>query len=131
MLFAWWLFRDKLPTKDNLYRRYVIDIDAQLCIRDCGEWEVETSSHLLLNCNLFGFVWNFILKWIGVSFVLPSDASSHYYQFSFIGGAAKSRRSILQVIWLATMWEIWKKETIGFSMTNIALFSRWWTKLSL
>jgi len=96
VLFAWRLFRDRLPTKDNLYRRHVIDIDAQLCIGGCGE--VETSSHLLFNCNIFGSVWNFILRWLGVSFVLRGDASSHYFQFSFIGGAAKSRRSILHVI---------------------------------
>jgi len=85
----------------------VIDIEAQLCIGGCGE--VETSSHLILNCNLFSFVWNFILRWLRVSFVLPGDASSHYYQFNFIGGVAKSRRSILQVIWFATVWEIWKE----------------------
>jgi len=41
--------------------------------------------------------------------VLPCDASSHFYQLSFIGGATKSRRSILQVIWYATVWEIWKE----------------------
>ena len=107
VLFAWRLLQDRLPTKDNHYRRNLIDIDALLCIGDCGE--VETSSHLFLNCNLFGSIWNFVLKWIGVSFVLPGDASSHYYQFSFTGGAAKTRRSILQVIWLATVWEIWKE----------------------
>ena len=45
VLFAWRLFCDRLPTKDNLYHRHVIDIDAQLCIGGCGE--VETSSHLL------------------------------------------------------------------------------------
>jgi hypothetical protein len=85
----------------------VIDVDAQLRIGACGE--VETSSHLLFHCNIFGSVWNFILQWLGVSCVLSGDASSHYYQFSFIGGVAKSRRSILQVIWLATVWESWKE----------------------
>jgi hypothetical protein len=70
---------------------------------------VETSTHLLLHCNLFGSVWNHILRWLGVSSVLPDDALSHYYQFNFIGGATKSRRSILQVIWYATVWEIWKE----------------------
>ena len=54
VLFSWCLFRGRLPTKDNIYCRHVIDIDAQLCIEGCGE--VETSSHLLFHCNFFGSV---------------------------------------------------------------------------
>jgi hypothetical protein len=92
MLFAWRLFRDRLPTKDNLYRRHVIDIEARSCAGGCGE--VETSSHLFLHCNLFGSVWNHILRWSGVSSVMPSDAPTFFNQFSFLGGAGKSRRSI-------------------------------------
>jgi hypothetical protein len=33
----------------------------------------------------------------------------HFHQFSFSGRSAKKRRSILQVIWFATVWEIWKE----------------------
>lgn len=80
------MFRDRLPTKDNLFRRHVIDVDARLCIGGCGE--AETSSHLLLNFNLFGSVWYHIIRWLGVSVALSSDVASHYYQFSFIGGVA-------------------------------------------
>lgn len=107
VLFAWRLFRDKLPTKDNLYRRHVIDINAQLCIGGCGE--EETSSQLLFHCKFFGLVWNYILRWLGVFTALPYEASSHFYQFSYLGGVAKSSRSLLQVIWFAMVWEIWKE----------------------
>jgi len=107
VLFAWRLLRDRLPTKDNLYRRHVVGFDEQSCVGGCGE--VETSSHLLLHCNFVGTVWNHIFRWIGVSSVLPLDASSHFHQFNLIGGAAKTRRFILQVIWFATVWEIWKE----------------------
>jgi hypothetical protein len=107
VLFVWRLFRDRLPSKDNFYRRQVIDIEAQSCVGGCGE--VETSSHILLHCAIFGSVWYYILRWIGLSAVLPRDAASHYYQFGFIGGVSKNWRSILQVIWFATVWEIWKE----------------------
>jgi hypothetical protein len=107
VLFVWRLFQDRLPTKDNLFRRRVINFDAQLCIGGCGE--VESSSHLLFHCKLFGSVWNHILRWMGCIAVLPLDAQSHYYQFSYIAGVALSRRSIIQVIWFATVWEIWKE----------------------
>jgi hypothetical protein len=101
VLFVWRLFRDRLPTKDNLFRRRVINFDAQLCTGGCGE--VETSSHLLFHCMLFGSVWNQVLRWMGFTAVLPFDAQSHYYQFGYIGGVAASRRSIIQVIWFATV----------------------------
>jgi len=40
---------------------------------------------------------------------LSYDVSSHFNQFSFIGSAAKSKQHILQAIWFATVWEIWKE----------------------
>ena len=57
VLFAWRLFRDRLP-KDNLLRRGVIHFDSRLCVAGCGT--VETSYHLFLHCNFFGFVWHSI-----------------------------------------------------------------------
>jgi len=39
VLFAWRLFRDRLPTKDNLFRRGVIAFEARFCVGGCGEME--------------------------------------------------------------------------------------------
>jgi len=102
VLFAWRLFRDRLSTKDNLFRRRVLDIDNQNCIGECDS--VETSSRLFLHCCLFGSVWNHIYWWLGVSAVMPNVVADHFTQFSYLGGVAKSTRSILQVIWFATTW---------------------------
>ena len=107
VLFAWRLLRDRLPTKDNLYRRNVVGVDDQLCVGGCGE--VETSSHLFLHFIIFGSVWNHIHRWIDVTTIMPCDVSSLFNQFNYIGGAAKSRRFILQVIWCAIVWEILKE----------------------
>jgi hypothetical protein len=70
---------------------------------------METSSHLFLHCDFFGSVWNFTLKWLGIFSVMAPEVSSHFNQFSFIGGASKSKQYILQAIWFATVWEIWKE----------------------
>jgi hypothetical protein len=35
--------------------------------------------------------------------------SDHFIQFCYSGGPGKTRQSILQVIWFATVWEIWKE----------------------
>jgi len=107
VLFAWQLFRDRLPTKDNLFHRQIIDVAAQSCIGGCGL--VKTSSHLFLHCTLFGSVWNHIYRWVGVSAIMPANVADHFNQFTHIGGAAKSRQSILKVIWFATTWVIWKE----------------------
>lgn len=54
VLFAWRMFRDRLPTNYNLFCRGVIDNDSQMCVVGCGS--LETSSHLLLYCSSFGSV---------------------------------------------------------------------------
>jgi len=59
--------------------------------------------------RFFGLVWNFILLWVGLSTVTPLYASNHFTQFSFGGGGSQVRQSILNVIWFATMREIWKE----------------------
>jgi len=40
---------------------------------------------------------------------MPANVADHFIQFSHIGGVAKTRRSILQVIWFAATWELWKE----------------------
>lgn len=65
VLFAWRLFRDRLPTKDNLHHRGVIDRDSRLCVAGCGS--IESSKHLFLHSSIFGSVWHFIYRWLGIS----------------------------------------------------------------
>ena len=107
VLFAWHLFWDRLPTKDNLLCLGVIDQASRLCVSGCGS--LESSNHLFLHCNFFGSVWNFIHRWLGLSVAAPFQVSDHFNQFSCSGGTTKAHRSILQVIWFAVVCEIWKE----------------------
>jgi len=101
-MIAWRLFRDRLPTKDNLFRRGVIAIDARLCVGCCGL--LESSAHLFLHCNIFGEVWHFIHRWLDVCSVLQSVSADHLNQFSFVrGNCSKVRQSIMHLIWYATV----------------------------
>nr|ABD28595.2 H+-transporting two-sector ATPase, alpha/beta subunit, central region, putative [Medicago truncatula] len=54
VLFPWQLFRDRLPTKDNLFRRSVLDHNSMECVAGCGS--VESFAHLLFHCNFFGSI---------------------------------------------------------------------------
>jgi len=78
-----------------------------LCVAGCGSFE--SSQHLFLHCNIFGAVWYFIYRWLGISAVIPAQVTDHFNQFSVSGGIAKTRCSISQVIWYATVWKIWKE----------------------
>jgi hypothetical protein len=107
VVFAWRLFRNTLPTKDNLFWRGVINHDSCLCVAGCGS--LETVDHIFFHCSFFGSVWNNILHWIGLSMALPFVASDHFNQFNFGGGGPRVRHSFMCVIWFATVWEIWKE----------------------
>ena len=60
VLFAWRLFWDRLPTKDNLLRRGVIDHDSRECVAGCGS--VESSYHF-----------SYIVIFLGLSGILFID----------------------------------------------------------
>jgi len=80
VLFAW-----RLTTKDNLLCRGVIDDDSRMCVGGYGS--LETSSHLFLHCNDFG--WHFLYRWLGISSVIFFYVADHFNQFSYGGGGAK------------------------------------------
>ena len=82
-------------------------ITISKCVAGCG---LEESSHpLFLHCNVFGSVWHLIYKWLGIVTVIPYNVSYHFNQFSYSGDMSKVRRSVIQVIWFASVWEIWKE----------------------
>lgn len=101
VLFTWRLFRNRLPTKDNLYRRGVIDQASTLYVVGCDS--LESSNHLFLHCHVFGSIWHLIYRWLGISAAVPFYVPGHFNQFSYSSGISKVCRSILHVIWFATV----------------------------
>ena len=75
----------------------------------CVLLDVTQSNLALLHCSKFGAVWQFVLRWLGFSTALPLGVVDHFNQFSLDGGNVKARGAILQVIWFATTWKIWKE----------------------
>jgi hypothetical protein len=94
--------------KDNLFRRSFIDQNSLEYVAGCGI--VETSDHLLLHCKLFGYVWHLIYGWLGIYTAAHQSLTAHFTQFNYVGGSSKDVcQSILQVIWYAIVWELWKE----------------------
>jgi len=133
------LFLNRLPTKTNLFRRGIVQHDAQMCVSGCGL--VESDAHLFLNRDIFGQVWQLVRHWLGVSSVDPATVVDHFHQFSTSSGLAKSRCSFMHLIWFASSWVIWKesnaiifreKESTTYQLLeNIKLLSFWWFKVIL
>jgi len=107
VIFVWHLFRNRLATRDNLLRRGVINNDSQLRVGGCGS--LQTTSHLFSHCSIFGMVWHFIDRWLGIFAVAPHCVEDRFSQFSFLGGGSKVWQSFMHMIWFASLWEIWKE----------------------
>ncbi|GAU40087.1 hypothetical protein TSUD_151310 [Trifolium subterraneum] len=64
-IFIWRLFLNRLPTKDNLLRRGVIEVHQVLCATNCGK--SENATHLFLQCDVYNQVWQMVLNWTGMT----------------------------------------------------------------
>ncbi|MCI17694.1 F-box family protein, partial [Trifolium medium] len=79
--FSWKLLYDRVPTKENLLVRGVIQ---QHMGGSCVWCDVapESSSRLFLHCKMAHVVWYEIFKWLGVVIVMPSNLF-HLFDCSF------------------------------------------------
>jgi len=103
-LFAWRLLRNRLSTKDNLFKRHAISHASKLCVTGCGS--MESAHHLFLDCSFFCSLWHLMRSWLGLCSVDPNGISDHLVQFGHLAGASKSRRSVVLTIWFACSWVI-------------------------
>ncbi|XP_039685099.1 uncharacterized protein [Medicago truncatula] len=78
-LMVWRLFRNRLPTRDNLIRRGTLHLDASTCVTGCGA--SETALHLFLLCDLSSTLWLEVRLWLGIYAVSPADLRQHFQQF--------------------------------------------------
>ena len=106
-ILAWRLMRNRLPTKDNLLHRGIIQDEASRCV--AGGGNVESAKHLFLHCDTFGSLWQHVRLWLGVVGVEPHSIHDHIYQFTHYLGVSKARRSFLQLLWLLCIWLVWNE----------------------
>ncbi|WJX91754.1 hypothetical protein P8452_73481 [Trifolium repens] len=104
--FSWMLLHNKIPTKDNLFRRQIINGNDQLCVF-CGT-ELETSVHLFIYCPFALNVWEKIHNWLALGFMLPQNLVSLLHFFAVYRGQKKRTQGLL-LIWNAVVWAIWRK----------------------
>ena len=107
-LLVWCLFRNRLPTKDNLVHRRVIQPDNAACASGCGH--PESAKHLFLDSNIFSSLWYQVWLWLGISSVNPGDIRHHFQQFTNMAGLPPDTHLFLRIILFATVWVLWKEK---------------------
>ena len=136
LVFVWWLLCNRLPTKDNLLRRRVLQHDDTSCVGGCGL--MEFADHLALYCEFFGNLWCCLFQWLGVSFITPDTVQDHFHHFGNLAGLPRSTFPFLKVIWHACIWVIWKErnhrifnnkaEDLCKLLDNVKLMSFLWLR---
>jgi hypothetical protein len=104
--FSWQLFYNRLPTKDNLARRGVLQQDAGRNCVWCDQ-DPESANHLFLHCRTAHKVWYEIFKWLGLVVVMPPNILS---LFACVSDAARSNkvRSGFLLVWHTVLWSLWR-----------------------
>ena len=128
VLFGWRLIRDRLPTKDNLFRRGVIDQASRQCVSGCGS----RKHHLIYSCIVI------CLVLYGSSFIDGSACSWLHLSRCWItllslAGAVVTQRAtdlFSRLYGLRQIGKYGRKETTCFLMSKNARFIRWSTRLS-
>lgn len=106
--FAWIVFQNRVATKDNLYKRGVIDHGSIWCVGECGA--EESVPHFFLECPVFAGTWYMISKWLGTFTPYQNEGLAHLNQFEGLIGSKRVLASSLSVIWFTSIWKLEGKE---------------------
>jgi hypothetical protein len=105
-VFGWRLVLEKLPTKEALFNKGIITSNFERCCVFCSI-EEEDIRHVFFKCHMIHQVWEYIFKWMRVSFIDFSSVTDHFLSFgSIIRG--KNSKKLRHILWLATTWCIWR-----------------------
>lgn len=105
-IFVWKMMLNRLPTRDNLERRGIINNVHELCCVLCFE-ENETANHLFCNCRMSQAVWTAVMQWIGVQLLEEDEIPAHFIGFGLRLKGWKLKK-VKHLVWMATTWVIWQ-----------------------
>jgi hypothetical protein len=105
-IFGWRLLLERLPTRDALFNKGVITNNIEKSCAFCSNMD-ETLHHCFLGCHFIATVWRDVYYWMGISHLSASNVQQHFIVFGDIIKGKKCKK-VKQLIWLATMWSIWR-----------------------
>ncbi|XP_058761560.1 uncharacterized protein LOC131634951 [Vicia villosa] len=103
--FGWRILLNRLATKDQLLKRGMLMEDGDSACVFCHS-EEENLHHLLGGCKVLSCLWRKVFEWLGpFGNVGLEDFEGFFDNFEKV--KAISKRMIIAVVWLATVWSIW------------------------
>jgi len=78
LAFLWTFLLDRIPTKVNLAKRWLLGMDDPKRCVFC-ELEVESAAHLFLHCDLVSKVWRKVMRWLNFNFITPPNLFIHTF----------------------------------------------------
>ncbi|GAU38426.1 hypothetical protein TSUD_396060 [Trifolium subterraneum] len=87
----------------------VVPLDAATCLIWHSQVPLKVSilTWRLLRDRMFGSLWSLVSSWVGSATVTTQTLSDQFVQFTSSAGGTRSRRSFMQLIWLACVWVVW------------------------
>jgi hypothetical protein len=115
--FSWQLLLGRIATKDNLWRRGMLQEDQLPCIF-CNS-VVETLAHLFLHCPFVSKVWYAVMNWLGVVLISPPNLQ---ISMAMLSGCARNKvaREGLILVWNTVMWVVWKSRNESIFNNNVS-----------
>lgn len=107
MVLSWRFFLDRIPTRDNLRRWNIVFLDGLLACVYCEAVE-ESVNHLFLHCRVVMGIWSNLMRWLGITFLMPPILYIHWECWSMETRRKRLRKGFW-VIWRAAIWVIWIK----------------------
>jgi hypothetical protein len=103
--FAWQALLDRIPSKENLRKRHILQPPQSVCVL-CGLME-ESTVHLFLHCEYSSKVWYKIMNWLCLVIIVPPNLCSSFGSL-LSSGRDKKEKICLATIWNSFLWSIWK-----------------------
>jgi hypothetical protein len=117
-------------------KRNVLEATLVYCATLCGK--EEERDHLFFECDHYGRLWLLISHWFGNVTILHGSLHSHATQFCSLGGFSKNSRTGFTVIWISTLFVIWKDRNrrifhnqfdhVDALLERVKLQMYWWLK---
>ncbi|GKC01005.1 RNA-directed DNA polymerase, eukaryota, reverse transcriptase zinc-binding domain protein, partial [Tanacetum coccineum] len=100
---AWRVAMDRLPTRENLLRRGLINLDSSSCFF-CGS-DVESKEHCFLSCPKIKLIWLKIWSWWKVPPLFNHSLDDILHGISLHSNNWKAK--LFHAICLGCIWSVW------------------------
>jgi len=111
------LFLNRLPTKDNVFRRGAIADTQLFFVALCGEFE--DHNHVFFQCDVYGRLWLLVSNWLALVSAFHGNICHHAHQFCGLGGSSKKNLGMRSPLFGSQLYLLYGKITKeGFSTTS-------------